>query len=158
MMSKINLLIVSLLLSSTTYANEYIKYGVGLNGVPGATKSLFVGYQADITQVFMYQLEMGGYRDTNQVQGAVGLVSASIGVNTISTSGVYMKVFFGPCFNTQGDSRISGNFQFNNDIELGIKGINSFSIGLDFKHISNAGLLSPNQGRDFLMLKLQLAY
>jgi hypothetical protein len=157
---KLNYLaLLTLLLSSTSLADGgYLKYGIGVNDTPGATKAIFTGYQADITKVFMYQLELGGYRDNNQSQDLIGVVSASIGVNTESNSGFFLKVFFGPSLISQGDSRLSGNFQFNNDLELGIKGFNDFSIGLDFKHISNAGLVPPNQGRDFLLLKLQFAY
>ncbi len=155
-------LLVILLALLTTPAladgGTYLKVGVGLNSDPSSVRTLFVGYQRPLTQLLFYQLELGALKDNHDAYGIRVLTSASIGVSTVSSSGIYIKVFFGPSFLSHPDDRLSGHFQFNNDFELGIKGTNDISIGLNYKHISNAGIVMPNLGRDLLLIKIQLPY
>lgn len=132
-------------------SGTYLKYGAGING-DAPRLSIFTGYQGYLTNIVEYQLEAGIPRP-----GIFG-VSPSIGVSTMSRSGMFLKVFFGPLLLTNWDDRLGGLFQFNNDLELGLKGQNGFAIGVNYKHISNAGITQPNLGRDFILLKLQLEY
>ena len=139
--------------------NPYLKYGLGLNtSYITDVKTFAVGVQRPLVAVFDYQLETGVYSDVSQTQGLIGYTNACLGVSVNAQAGVYVKLFSGPALVTQTDTKLSGVFEFNHDFELGLRDNRGVSLGLDYKHMSNAGLYPNNVGRDFLMLKLQLPW
>lgn len=52
------------------------------------------------------------------------------------------------------DYYLSGHLQFVNDVSVGVRASDCVTIGLAYRHISNAGIVMPNRGRDFLMFNL----
>ena len=153
------LILLLLTLCSSALADDggtYIKGGLGLNGSLGASQSLFLGFQGPITSIFIWQMETGAYYVDNQMPSIIGLLGGSAGISVGRK--VYGKLLVGPSVITATDSRLPSNFQFNDDFEIGIRDGKDYSLGLNYKHISNAGLTGGNGGRNFLMLKLQVPF
>lgn len=139
------------------YDGTYIKYGVGVDNPNLGAKLMSFGYQAPLLLLMDYQLEGGVYNDTNQSQGPIGFGNADFGFSAMGDN-VYAKAFFGPAFVTSTDSRLSSIFEFNHDFELGIIDHRGVSVGMAFKHMSNAGIWGSNLGRDFGLFKVQIPF
>lgn len=155
------LILLLLLMPINSFSADlgFMKLGSGLDSNNWfSTKILSVGYQSHLIGLFDYQLETGMFNDLYQPQGLIGFVGASVGVHVDTSSGFYAKLFFGPSAVTQTDTRLSSIFEFNDDIEVGLKDARGVSVGINFKHLSNAGFVLPNLGRDFLILQLQLPF
>jgi hypothetical protein len=157
-----NSLLCALALISACIVNTndhyFFKYGLGLNegSFPDTTtKILSVGEVSPLSNIFDYQLEVGVFSDNNQTQGLIGFISPSLGLQT-KGSGLYVSYFLGPALLTSTDTRLGSVFEFNNDFEAGIRDDRGVSIGVDYKHFSNAGLTSNNIGRDFFTIKLSI--
>jgi len=140
------------------YEGTFFKYGVGLNEDIKTVKTFTLGYQAPLFAIFDYQLEGGMFNDSKQTQGLIAFSNVSIGVSTFTTSGIYAKIFFGPALISQTDTRLSSIFEFNHDLEFGFVDKKGLSIGVNYKHMSNAGIVLPNYGRDLLLLKIQFPW
>lgn len=151
--------LIALLCSTPGYGNSYhLMYGVGANS-SRLTDSRFIaiGHEWPAWSLFRVKTEGGIYHDNTQNSGAIGFISPSIGVAT-PTYPLYLKVFLGPALITQEDSRLTSILQFNHDIELGLRGETGVSVGINYKHLSNAGLWGANLGRDAFLLKLNFSY
>jgi hypothetical protein len=145
-------LIVCLSHTNVWSDNTFIKAGGTLNGPSYTTaKMLTFGREGPLLGVFDYQAELGYFGDSvSQTHSLLG--GASLGISIVKPD-YYVKVFFGPAFITATDYRLSSVYEFNTDVQIGFIDKNK-SIGIGIKHISNAGLQSPNLGRDFLYLKV----
>lgn len=144
--------VLFLAMAATAEAGQpYLMYGGPIN-TPGSSgiKAGAIGYQAPLGTLIDYKLEVGGYVVPDATRY---YFSPSLGLST-KTSPIYASIFFGPAALTAADERLTSWYQFNHDLEVGLKGNNGVSIGLDYKHMSNAGLSGANLGRDFLMLKV----
>ena len=150
-----------LLLALNCYADDkdiYLKFNTGIDDKIGSARLLAVGYQAPFYKILDYQLEGGAFRDSHQVQSTIAYGSATLGFTVNAQSGTYAKIFAGPALVSSTDSRLSSIFEFNDDLELGIRDKRGLALGISFKHISNAGLVPPNTGRDFVGFKVQLPF
>jgi hypothetical protein len=152
----ITIAVIISLISLAAKADPYLKAGLGLNNRLGITKAFFIGNQSYLGKYFLWQVEGGGFVDINS-KSSLGLISASFGVHATG-SNFYAKFLIGPALMTGTDDRLSSLFEFNDDLEFGIKGKSGAEVGVNYKHLSNAGLVGPNLGRDFLMLKVQLPF
>jgi len=144
--------VLLLALAATAEAGQpYLMYGGPLNTpeAPGI-KTGVLGYQAPLSDIFDYKVEAGGYVFPSSTRY---YVSPSLGLST-KTTPIFARIFFGPAALTSADDRLTSWWQFNHDLEIGLKGESGVSIGVDYKHLSNAGLSGANLGRDFLMLKV----
>lgn len=151
------LFLMSSLAQAADPGGTYFKLGLGLNEPLTATKSLFLGFQGPIKSIFIWQAEVGGYYAYLQQPDFIGMASGSLGIS-ISNPYVYGKLLFGPALMTNTDSRLGSIFEFNDDAEFGIRDRQGYAIGLNYKHISNAGLTPGNGGRNFLMIKVQVPF
>lgn len=156
-------MLLALLYGTPTQADPteyFFKYGIGLNNgaFPDTTvKLLSVGQRDTLYSVLDYQLEVGTFSDNSQSNGMIFFASPSIGFRT-KRSGLYANFFIGPALMTQSDSRLASIFEFNNDMEVGIRDDKGTSIGVGYKHFSNAGLTQGNLGRDFFLIKLGVSF
>ena len=96
-----------------------------------------------------------------------GVLSSAGNFTGFIFGGAGVQPTYGPIFvyfiqsvglvNNPDGSYLSGNFQFSEDVGVGFRDKNNnTSIGLGFKHISNAGIVAPNNGRDLLNLEIRL--
>ncbi len=152
---------VLLLLLSTAFATEnhpyspFLKLAGSLNAPSLVTNKLVSGgYQHKLAGLFDYQLE-GGFFVDNPTHSKTVFISPSVGI-TSSNPLIYSKVFVGPTLITHTDEHLSTPYQFNIDLEAGIKDTRGNTIGVGYKHFSNAQLCNgcSNLGRDFLYLRV----
>lgn len=145
-----------LLFSCNVFAQEptyFLKFG-GMLNTPALNqnKLLSIGYQAPLGRIFDYQLEVGTFNDNiNDFKTVYG--GPSLGLTT-GGDNFYVKVFSGPVFVSYTDQHLSTPVEFNTDFEIGIKDGRGVNIGIGYKHMSNAGIVGPNIGRDFIYLKI----
>jgi len=159
-----------LLFSTLTFAEEnngdtnaYFKYGLGVfNSAKNSkveVKMVSFGHQDPFFGYMIRQWEVGGWMDSRSDLGrkSSGFANGSIGVN-IDVSRFYAQSLWGLGVVTTKDSMLGGNFQFNQDLGIGLKDARGMAIGLNYKHISSAGIFKPNQGRDFMSIKLSIPW
>lgn len=149
-----------LLLSLPAASDEtVISYGLGIfhsaEHSPVETKIVRLARRQDFDSVSYWQLEGGLWVDIDgEGRSSSMFGAASVGIK------VDMRPFFfrnslGVGFITAPDVYLGGAFpQFTEEFTLGAEGTNGTSIGLAYKHFSSAGIVSPNMGRDFIILSI----
>jgi hypothetical protein len=98
--------------------------------------------------------ELGGYVD-NGGEGRSGslLGKVQIGIKPGPEVGGFGKVFTGPCAISSPDSQLGSWYQWCTDFGIGIRDEMTF-MDLTYSHISNAGVVLPNHGRDFTVMEM----
>lgn len=155
--------VVGLLTAKVTLAGTFFKYGVGVFGSAEygrtETKNFSVGYEEEWFGPLISQYELGVFTDS---AGDVGRHSSGYGnISTgVQANPGYLVVrsMWGVGAITSPDSMLGGWFEFNQDFLLGVKDDKGNMIGLDYKHISSAGIYNPNQGRDFIMIHVEIPW
>lgn len=84
-----------------------------------------------------------------------GYFSYSLGMR-VHPGYLYIENFWGLLVNVNTDRYLPSHFNFVNDFGIGLEDSQLRMIGIHFKHISNAGLKSPNRGRNFIYLRMGL--
>lgn len=147
-------------LASTAYAQGTynLKYGVG---IMKSTESqvVSVAYQDQIKDSYSYQVECGAWLDPKENKGrsGSGFCATQAGLR-ILLSNFYAESMHGIGFITHPDALLGGRFQFFHDAGLGIKDVAGNAIGINFKHVSSAGIHKPNIGRNYLAAKLSFGF
>ena len=68
---------------------------------------------------------------------------------------MYIDHYFGPGYISKGNEKISGGLNFSMHMGMGWRDPDSgTTVGMNWKHISNAGLSKPNKGMDFLLVQV----
>lgn len=138
----------------------YFKYMVNANSSIGdfsAMKGLGVGYQSS-AWFLATRLEAGAYTDQSKRGGvrSSGFGFAGIGVQP-EYGPLYVNFFQYVGLIGSPDTVLGGLFQFSEEVGIGIKDErNGTSVGLFYKHISNAGISLPNIGRDFAGVQVMI--
>lgn len=153
---------VGLLTAKITLAGSFFRYGVGVFGSAehsrAEVKSFSLGYEEDWLGPLIVQYEVGIYAD--QIGGgrsSSGYGNVSTGVQ-VNPGYLVMRSTWGVGAITTPDTMLGGWFQFNQDLLVGVRDDRGNMIGLDYKHISSAGIYSPNQGRDFLVVHVEIPW
>lgn len=76
------------------------------------------------------------------------------GVEVVGEGGMFAQVMFGPGIIQHPDDKLAGHFQFHLSTGAGIKSEQGYTLALVWNHLSNAGILQPNLGRDLLTLQV----
>lgn len=161
------LLIALLLLTTPSFANHEknheitLQYGLGLleGFSPRAqVKNFNVGYRYRLIGPLYVSLNGGAFFDARE-DIATGYGFGQIGTVVHPFEWFYFENFFGPGAISQTDSRLGSHFQFGLDLGVGFREPHTkATIGVNYKHISNAGIKQPNLGRDFVMLKVGIPF
>lgn len=157
------LVAIAVMLAAPKVANAgtFGRYGLGVfNSAQysrGETKLFSLGYEQDWVGPFIYQYEAGMYNDTGPGRGASGFGNISAGVE-VAPGYLILRSLWGVGAITTPDDMLGGWFQFNQDFLIGLRDITGNMIGLDYKHISSAGIYSPNRGRDFLVVQVEIPW
>lgn len=157
---------VFLQLSGVAYAQDdqwILDGGLGVfhsasqNGL-SETKMLSLGVQEDLYGPIKQRGTLGGWIDNGgSGRNGSGFASAQIGFEVVN-NGLVGSVFTGPSLITTPDVLLGGMFQFTDDLHLGIQDNQLNYIGLLYRHLSSAGLETPNSGRDFIGLELRMPF
>jgi hypothetical protein len=152
--------LVTLLISTTAHAGSFWRYGVGIFSSADygkvETKMFSLGYEEDWFGPFIKQYEVGVFADQGghgRRSGGFGNFSMGVEVNP---GYLVLRSTWGVGAITCPDSMLGGWFQFNQDLLVGLRDNKGNAIGLDCKHISSAGIYSPNTGRDFLTIQVEI--
>lgn len=154
-------IILFLALASTARADEgFFSFGIGqANSAKyhtGEVKVGNVGLREEIYQGIYWQYKVGYFGDGSGDPTRKGSLYASMGPGMlIDLRPVEMRAGYGLAAISTPDSYLGGRFpQFQGEIYMGFRDHRGNGIGLQYEHISSAGLVTPNQGRDFLVLQL----
>jgi len=155
--------LIMLAISTSAQAESYFKYGLGIfnsakdNKVE--TKTIAIGQSEKWLGALLTQYEGGIWTDSRSDLGrsGSGYFGISVGLD-VQAGYIYSQALWGVAGISHIDSMLGGHLQFNNDLGLGIRDCNGYSIGMNYKHISSAGIFTPNQGRDFLMIKMGIPW
>lgn len=151
---------ISLLSQNSAAADEYVlSYGLGVfhsaEHYPVETKFFRLARRQDFDRVSYWQAEAGLWTDTaGEGRRGSAFVAASVGIK-VDLKPICFNNSLGLAAITSPDSYLGGAFpQFTEEFSISVDGVNGTSLGLAYKHISSAGIVNPNMGRDFLILSI----
>jgi len=151
---------LSMLFSTLSYAQEdqtVIDIGVGISNSSG-TRMGVIGLQEDLWGPIKQRFMVGGWLDNSgNGNSSSPLMGYQLGFE-VNNNGLVMGVFSGPTWIGVPDQLLGGMFQFMSDIHLGIQDLHSNYIGVMYRHISSAGIESPNLGRDVIGLEIRYPF
>ena len=160
-------LAVLLLMISTAYAdNITFKYGLGMDATfqkaPSDVKYISFGYEQDLTFIFRAKYDVGYWNDigTDHIVGpdtlarnSSAFVSASVGIR-VQPHWIYVENYWGISYLPNPDSQLGLPFEFTEELGIGVMDQEGKSIGIEWRHFSNAGLSKENKGRDFFLINV----
>jgi len=122
-------------------------------------KAFYFSKQQKINDIFRTKYDLGVWADR---RGDVGRKSSIFGTYSVGARAEAL-LFYAECFWGIGalsgpDTMLGSWWSFNQDLSFGLIGVNDVTIGLNYKHMSNAGLASPNKGRDFFVIKAAIPF
>lgn len=148
-------------ISLSAHADEtFFSFGVGVANSAkhssGETKVGNIGIRNEIYQGIYWQWKAGFYGDGSGDPTRKGSGYASVGPGMlIDLRPLELRAGYGIAAITTPDSYLGGRFpQFQGEIYIGLRDRRGNGIGVQYEHISSAGLVTPNQGRDFTVLQL----
>lgn len=147
-----------LIASSISHAYELgLKYGVGF-GVPNATdtteaKLVSFDLSNELGSLFRHKLSAGAWIDPHPEfnRSSATFSSYSIGLR-VEPGYFYFEDYAGLALISETDSMLSTNFEFTEEVGMGVKDNEGRFFGLEYRHFSNAGIQDPNKGRDFVLI------
>jgi hypothetical protein len=145
------------LISLNSFATEanFIKAGLGLGTKnPADVKLITIGRKYEFF-LLDYKLEVGGWSDSTGRTRSSGMGSFELGLEPRFRNW-YACWFSGIGGITNRDESLGSFYQFFHSAGIGVKDYRGVGLGLHYKHISNAGIVQPNQGRDFLGVELRM--
>jgi hypothetical protein len=156
-----------LLLSPVSYGNIFAQWGIASShpGTKNKTDVKFIefGRSGEVGKL-AYTVGAGGWTDnTGYVSTANGwryTASSSEFVETLlgvepKSEHFYMTYKLGPAIITNTDALLGSNIQVAHEFGFGMRDVRDVRVGLVIKHFSNAGLVKPNVGRDFLGIRIE---
>lgn len=143
--------------SSSLYATAAV--GVFNSGKQSTAESKYLGlgYRDALGYGLTYQYEVGGWTDIAK-HGRKGSAYGTAQIGVEADAGITIRAMVGPALISTPDAYLGGTFQFNEDFYAGIRGANGNTAGFKYKHISNAGIMQPNVGRDFAGLEVGIPF
>ena len=155
------LLLTLLLVSSLAQAEELsIGYGAGIladgNHYIGEVKHLTISYRSTLWDGIYTQYKIGYFGDGSPEPDRNSSFWGSVGLGLeVDLLPVEIRSGWGLAAISNPDSRLGGMFpQLHGDLYLGLRDKRGNGIGVQYCHLSSGGLVSPNYGRDFLLLVL----
>jgi hypothetical protein len=144
--------LILLFLSTLAYAQQdqiVVDGGVGVfnsgKNSLSETKILTIGEQEDLWNALKMRGIVGGWLD-NAGGGKK---------DSVNDNGLIGGIFSGPALISSPDVLLGSNFEFMDDLHLGIQDKDSNYIGVYYRHLSDAGLSSVNIGRDVIGIELR---
>ena len=140
--------------------NLSYKAGTGLDttGFSGYVAIFSAAYESPLWGLIDQKIEAGLWVD-REGKGGQGSFYGGYAVGMKVHPGVvYGQFFLGVAGISNPDAYLSSVFQFTHDIGVGIEDKEGRALGLNVKHISNAGLKSPNVGRNFFMVDIKFPF
>lgn len=160
----VTLLITALLILVPTIAKSgtFLRYGLGVFNSSeygtGESKTFSLGYEEEWFGPLIRQYEIGLFTDSGGGgRKGSGYGNYSIGIE-VNPGYFVMRSLWGIGVITTSDSMLGGWFEFNQDLFIGVRDDRNRMIGFDYKHISSGGIYTPNMGRDFIVVHVEIPW
>lgn len=136
------------LLSSTALAEDSYSFRMA-SGIANSEKSALysVGYENQFSNPFVYKLDFGAWTAGGTGQRSSPFSAFLLGARLGNYDGFHLQPLAGVVVIGHTDELLGSNFQFTEELAVGFK-----NVSLGYKHFSNAGIIRPNIGRDYLFL------
>ena len=162
MFKYIKIVYLLIFLSSLAHAKDdqvIVDGGIGFAHSADAglseTKMLTVGVQETLWGALKDRVGLGGWLDdAGNGKRNSALASGQIGFE-VNRNGLLVGIFTGPTAISNTDVLLGGHLQFMDDIHIGIEDNDSNYIGVIYRHLSSAGLATPNTGRDIIGFEIR---
>ena len=119
------------------------------------TKMMTLGVQEDLWGPIKDRAIVGGWIDeTGDGKSGSALLGGQLGFE-VNNNGWVGSIFSGPAMISNTDVLLGGNFEFVDDLHLGMQDQHGYYIGVMYRHISDVGLTPVNIGREFIALELR---
>lgn len=143
----------------------FVGFGLGAfnsaKGGPAEVKYGQVGFRESVLYGLAdWQYKVGFWGDGSGDPTRKGsfIVSTGPGWNVVFDP-IEIRVGTGLAVISTPDSYLGGRFpQFDSELYLGVRDSAGRAVGFKYEHVSSAGLVSPNKGRDFLLLEIGLGW
>jgi hypothetical protein len=140
----------------------FIKYSGSAKERLDAVQSIAAGIEFNHTQKeslkwLKYKLE-GLVIDDRRKEGAdQDYISFGPGAELLFSK-FYASCFVSGGFLTRKDGYLGGPFQFSEDLSVGYKSEDNIRFGINYKHISSAGIYRPNRGKDLVGIGFSIPF
>lgn len=139
------------------YSSEFnFKYGIGVL-LPTDSVSQVKHFSAEVVDPVSKHVKqkagLGLWADPHSKRSSAGYLSYSLGIRA-EPSIFYLESFWGVSLISNTDGRLSLPFNFTQDFGVGLRDSEGRLVGANYKHFSNAGLKTPNHGRDFVSIQV----
>lgn len=158
---KKTLLALTFLAALPCQAEEaFFSFGIGAANSAkehtGEVKMGNFGLREEIYQGIYLQYKVGYFGDGSGDPTRNSSLYGSVGPGMlIDLRPVEIRAGYGLAAISTPDSYLGGRFpQFQGELYLGLRDHRGNGIGVQYEHISSAGIVTPNQGRDFIVLQL----
>jgi len=123
------------------------------SGIANTEKSAIysIGYEETFVDHFLYKIDAGAWTDNQPERNGAPYGSVGLGPRLGSLKGFNLQIVGSVAIAGYTDSLLGSNFQFTEELTLGYG-----PVGFGYKHFSNAGIIRPNIGRDYVYLNLAL--
>lgn len=157
-MKKIILILIMMGAYHANAGNINVKYGLGDDSLSPtvAQRILEVGYDDALAPGFIYRVAGGVYWDnTRALTSGFGFLSFGPRIRPVHF--FYLENLIGVGAISKTDDLLGSHLQFSIDFGIGFTMADNASIGITYKHLSNAGIKAgPNQGRNFWLMSLRM--
>ena len=140
-------------------ADVYGEFGIGIShparAVESGAKNVELGYTNGI-HWGRFQAGLGGWVDKSGHPGARNSAYTQFSMGLEPDLGKwFVNYFFGPSYVLRTDALLGSHWQFFQEVGIGVKDYRGIRLGIVAKHLSNAGIIRPNKGRNFINLRVQ---
>ena len=169
LMKSVGITTSTLLIAITCQAHGFAQWGVA-SAHPGTkhfsdVKWAEFGSSGEKGRL-AYTVGVGGWKDGTNYVGSSNIgglqekardsffFEALLGVEP-KAEHFYLTYKLGPSIITHTDALLGSNVQMAHELGFGMYDKRNVRVGLVLKHFSNAGLVRPNLGRDFVGLRIE---
>lgn len=160
-MNNLKLAILLFFVSSQAYSEEiFFGYGLGIfnsaKNIPAEVKTINLGYRVELYSGIYWQFKGGYWKDASDDYNRKSSLYLSTGPTMlVDLKPIEVRTGLGLATISVPDSYLGDIFpQFNEELYLGVRDKNGNGIGIKYEHISSAGIVQPNIGRDFVILEI----
>jgi hypothetical protein len=154
-----------LFLSTCSFADEaFVGYGLGVSesavNSKAETKMVYIGEREFLLNGIYWQNKLGFWGDGsgNPNRSSSFYGSSGLGLE-LDLQPLELHSGYGLAAISSPDEYLGGRFpQFQGEAGAMLRDKKGDGIGLTYTHISSAGLVTPNQGRDFVTLELSIKW
>jgi len=145
------LILLALLCSLPVQAdNLMIRSGTGISNT--RTSRIFaLTFEKSLRDNWHYRAGGGFWIDNRPNKNSTYYGEFLIGKQAGDFDGFHLALDVGFLWMTATDDLLGSHYQLTEELTIGYK-----SIDFTYKHISNAGIIRPNIGRDYILLNLRI--